>query len=768
MRTGIVAFLLGVTALLQCQSLPAMDLAILLPVCLLLACGLPRLRIVLLFSVGFLYALAHAHCALYYRLPPNLEGESLTISGRVVSLPEAQPGRIRFNFAVDDWSGIDQCARLPQRIRLSWYARETGLQAGERWRLRVRLKPPHGFMNPAGFDYETWLFTQGIQATGYVRRSDLNQRLGPALPGLLRLRAELRERIHGVLGNDRGGALVTALAIGDRSGVQAAEWRVLRRTGTSHLMAISGLHIGLVAALAFFPARWLWSLWPPATRIIPAQRTALLISLVAALLYAALAGFAVPTQRALLMLLVFALAVLGRRRCRLWDGLLLALLAVVILDPLGFLTAGFWLSFLAVAAIGWGMGWRLPQHGLWWRYGRVQWLVALGLAPVLLYWFQEYPLFSALANLIAVPWVSLLVVPPVLLGLMTLVWIPSLAGPLLGMGKWCLLALWPGLVWLSEQAGSVLSQPQPSVPILLAGFAGVGLLLLPRAIPGRWIGLCWLLPLLLPQQARPQAGEYRLIVLDVGQGLAAVVETARHVLVYDTGARFSDSFNAGAAAVVPYLQSRGWTSIDMLLVSHGDNDHIGGSHAVAAALPVMLARSSVPEQLPVGAGYCQRGQSWEWDGVRFAILHPPAPDGDNDNNQSCVLHVSAAGGAALLPGDIEAAAERMLLEYAGSHLSAELLIAPHHGSRSSSSFRFIDRVGPDYTVFSTGYRNRYRFPDSDIIRRYQARQTRLFDTAADGAVIFDVGNNGVRFKTMRRLQRKFWHHVQQPVGSHSN
>lgn len=767
MRSGIVAFLLGVTALLQCRSLPAMDLTILLPVCLLPALVLPRLRVILLFAVGFLYALAHAHAALYHQLPLQLEGESLTVSGRVVSLPDPHPNRTRFNFAVTDWFAVTDRTRLPQLVRLSWYGDERP-RAGEHWRLRVRLKRPHGFMNPAGFDYETWLLTQGIQATGYVRQSGVNQRLAAAEPGLLPWRARLREDIRAYLGDDRGSALVTALAIGDRSGLRPGDWQVLRNTGTSHLLAISGLHIGLVAALVFFPLRWLLSLWPPMTRRIPAQRLALCGSLLAALAYAALAGFAIPTQRALVMLLVVALALLARRRCHVIDGLLLALLAVLLLDPLSLLSAGLWLSFLAVAVIGWGMGWRPPQSGLWWRYGRVQWLVAVGLLPVLLFWFQQYPLFSAVANLIAVPWVSLAVVPVILLGMTAQLVLPLLAGPLLLLAEWLLLVLWQGLEWLGQQNHAVWHQSQPDWPLLAAGLVGVALLFLPRAVPARWLGLFWLLPLLLPYAPRPQAGAFRLTVLDVGQGLAAVVETAGHVLVYDTGARFSDSFNAGDAAVLPYLYKRGYSRIDMLLISHGDNDHIGGAHAVIGALPVTQARSSVPQALPVAAGYCRKGQHWQWDGVDFEILHPPNDRFVHSNNQSCVLRISAPGGRALLPGDIEADAERRLISDMPSRLAADVLIAPHHGSRSSSSARFIERVGPDYTVFSTGYRNRYQFPDSDIIRRYRSRQVTVFNTATDGAVVFEFGQNGIRFETMRQSRRKFWHHAQNPLDGQVN
>ncbi|MDZ7737025.1 MAG: DNA internalization-related competence protein ComEC/Rec2 [Gammaproteobacteria bacterium] len=758
MRTGIVAFLLGILALVQCPSLPSAGLADLLPVCLLLALAQPRPRITLLFACGFLYALAHAHAVLDEHLPPELEGQSLTVSGRVISLPDVESHRVRFEFAVDTWPAAVNAQRLPRYIRLSWYTRDPAVSAGERWRLRIRLKQPHGFINPGGFDYEGWLFSHGIRATGYVRRSDLNQRLAPAVAGLLHWREQLRESIDARLGDGRGTALVTALALGDRSGLTQGDWDVLRRTGTSHLLAISGLHIGLVAALAFFAGRWLWSLLPAGMHRLPAQQAAILLSLPAALGYAALAGFALPTQRALIMLLVTALAVLGRQRLRPGDVLLLALLAVLLVDPLAVLAAGLWLSFLAVAVILWGMGWRLPQAGLWWRYGRIQCLIAIGMLPVLLFWFQQFPLFSAVANLVAVPWVSVGVVPLILLGLVLLVAVPAAGGQLLVLAKWLLMGLWPWLEWLGGVDVGLLERPQPAPGLLFAGLAGAALLLLPRAVPSRWIGLLWLLPLIWPQTPRPAPGEYRFAVLDVGQGLAAVVETARHVLVYDTGARFSDSFNAGAAVVVPYLRSRSHDRLDMLIVSHGDNDHIGGTAALDGAFPIDRVLSSVPSELPETAEHCRQGQAWQWDGVHFRILHPPAVTGVNDNNQSCVLRIAGPGGTVLVPGDIEASAERLLIERAARALAADVLVAPHHGSRSSSTPRFIRTVQPDYTVFSTGYRNRYQFPDSDIIQRYEARDVTLFNTAADGAVLFDVGRDGIRISKARLFQRRFWHH----------
>lgn len=755
MRAGTLAFFLGVLALVQCPQLPAAPVE-LLPACVVLAVAQPRLRAILLFAAGFLYALAYAHSLLLHEFPAALEGKSLTVVGEVVSLPEHLPKRSRFDFRIDQLESPTAGIKLPQRVRISWYQPRTVVNAGDRWRLRLRLKRPHGFFNRGGFDYEGWLFQRGIQATGYVRDSRANRRLAAAGVGLQPLRAELRDRIQTILGDGRAAALVIALAIGDRGGLDAADWRVLRASGTSHLLAISGLHIGLIAALLFFPARALWSLFTAATRFIPAQRAAVVLALSGASVYAMLAGFSIPTRRALVMLAVVTIAVFCRRHLWLTDGLLIALLAVVLLDPFAVLAAGFWLSFLAVAVIAWGVGGREPQTGIWVRYGRVQCLIALGLLPVLLYWFQEYPLLGALANLVAVPWVSLAVVPLVLSGMLVLIAWPVAGAWLLWLAARALDGLWWWLELLVNSDLAVLARPQPMFLFLLAGLFGAALLLLPRAVPARWIGLLWLLPLFWPAVPRPDTGEYRLAVLDVGQGLAVTVETRNHVLVYDTGARFSDRFDAGSAVVVPYLRYRGHASIDTLIVSHGDNDHRGGLSAILAVLPVDTLVSSVPREMPAGTRGCRRGQHWNWDGVVFEMLHPTRVVGTSANDQSCVLRITGKGGTALLPGDISDGVEQALVRHPAVTLRADVLVAPHHGSRSSSTLRFIEAVAPDYTVFSTGYRNRYDFPNSDIIERYRHQGATLYNTATAGAVEFRFHDEGIRVESVRRTERRFW------------
>ncbi|MEX0951764.1 MAG: DNA internalization-related competence protein ComEC/Rec2, partial [Gammaproteobacteria bacterium] len=552
MRARMLAFIGGLLLVGGLPVLPSPDWLLLWPVCLLLLWCRLRWAVPAAMLAGGLYALAHASAILSPDFPATLSGESITITGKVINLPSVSEAVTRFNFRIQSVDVKDK--KIPDQqaladlgnVRLSWYYAPADIRQGERWQLRVRLKPPHGFMNPGGFDYESWLFQQRLRATGYVREHADNRLLQTAPVDIQSLRAHLREQLASLLPT-RQAAWLTALTIGDRSGLDADDWHILRSTGTSHLMAISGLHVGLVAALLFFPFRALWSVIPRATNYVSAQRLALLLALLGAASYAALAGFALPTQRALAMLAVFGLCVFWRRNVSLGDVLLWALLIVLLLDPFAGLNAGFWLSFIAVAVIGWGMNGRRLQPGLWWRYGRVQYVVALGLAPLLLFWFQEYPLLGVFANILAVPWVSLLVVPALLAGVVMALAGFSLAELAFHFAATALGYLWIWLEWLAQSGFALLARPAPAPVLVFAGLMGALLLLLPRAVPGRWLGILWLLPLLWPLSTRPPPGSFNFTLLDVGQGLAAVVETREYVLVYDTGAQFSENFDAGTA-----------------------------------------------------------------------------------------------------------------------------------------------------------------------------------------------------------------------------
>ncbi len=712
-----------------------------------------------LFGAG--WTLLQADQILDRQLPPELEGRDVLVEGVIASLPEKSGRASRFLFQTSQLSFAGSIGPDPGRIRLSWYGRPPArLQAGDRWRLLVRLKRPRGLLNPGGFDYEQWLFSERIRARGYVRHSHRNQRLAQAgniTARLARWRQQIRERLQEHLGESPFAGIIVALAIGDRSAIDADQWQRLRQTGTSHLVAISGLHIGLVAALAIVLGRWLWSRSARLCEYWPATQAAAVWALLAATGYAALAGFSLPTQRALWMITVAVCARLLHRQLATGQILSLALLAVLLLDPLSPLNPGFWLSFAAVTLIL-----LLSRHRP--RRRRRQWLtihllLALGLTPLLIGFFQQTSLVAPLANLVAVPAVTFVIVPLILAAVLLLgIW-PGLSGYLLNLADSALTITWRWLTLLGELPGGAGLFAAPPIWTLAIAMAGILLLFLPRGMPGRWLGLLALLPLFLVQGKAPKAGEYLFTLLDVGQGLAAVIETSDHVLVYDSGPRYSDRFNAGSDIIIPYLRQRGIKQIDTLIIGHGDADHIGGARGLFQGIRIDRILSSVPDELPWSdARPCLAGQRWQWDGVPFQVLHPAPETPLSGNDASCVIRIGHAPDGILLSGDIEQAAEKRLLRRARPLLAAKVLVAPHHGSATSSTEPFIAAVAPRYTLFAVGYGNRFGLPRVTIIRRYRRHGIRCLDSAGSGAIRIRFMPDGQIADVRRWRQQKavFW------------
>ncbi len=759
MRLAILFFLFGILLFQHFSKLPS--LYWLLGALLLPLVRWRSFRLPVAFLAGFLWAFLHAIWTLGHLLPQELEGIDVELTGVIASLVEEDAHRSRFHFSVDKLLHEGQHLPAPRRVLLSWYGRERPtLVVGDRWQLTVRLKRPHGFMNPGGFNYEKWLFQQGINAVGYVRPKGAHTHLASEWHSrpLDRLRRQLREQMREWLGEHPQAGLITALTIGERHGIQHEQWQTLTATGTNHLMAISGLHVGLVAGFAFFLGRRLWSLLGPAPLLLAAPRAAAFMALLTACGYAALAGFSIPTQRAVIMVAVVMGAIFLQRQASPGQALCIALLGVLLWDPTAVVSAGFWLSFTAVAIILYGLGGRVGKQQGWKGWGQVQWVVTLGLLPLLILFFQQAPLTAPLANLIAVPWVSITVVPLALLGAALLPLYAPLGGWLLLQAANLLGWLWPLLEWL---AGLKLLLWQPPAPAeiwtLLPASLGILWLLAPRGIPARWIGICGLLPLVMNAPQRPAAEETWFTLLDVGQGLAAVVQTRNHTLVYDTGPRFSDRFDTGAAVLIPFLRWQGIRSLDMLIIGHGDNDHIGGAPSLLREYPAKRLLSAVPEKLEAKAEPCRQGESWSWDGVRFTLLHPPSEYGGSGNDASCVLKVETPGASLLLTGDIERRAEQQLLQTVPERLRAELLVAPHHGSKSSSSPHFIDAVDPEYVLFPVGYRNRYNHPHSMVMERYATREIQLLDTASNGAIHFRLGRQGLSPpQSYRIVAHRYW------------
>ena len=760
MRTGSLLFLLGIIILTQFRQLPSLTWVWLLPVFLWMLGKRGYWRWPAWLLCGFLWALLRADFMLDDRLDRQLEGRTAWVEGRVVSLPEIHDDAVRFDFQVEHLRNEGGASfASPAMIRLNWYRPYPQLLPGERWRLSVKLKRPYGFLNPGGYDYEGYLFQEGLGATGYVinrERNDLSAHASPFYIHYLRYR--IRAQLEQVLGEHPMRGLIAGLAIGDRSQITPRQWHIMTNTGINHLLAISGLHIGMVAALGFLLMRWLWPLGGRLSLVCAGPRVAAVAALGTGLFYSLLAGFSIPTQRTMIMLGIVLLLTGFDRLTRATNILALSLLVILVMEPFAVMSVSFWLSFLAVAVILYGMSGRVGTMGFWWQWGRVQWLVAVGLTPVLILWFQQISLVGVLANLLAVPWVSLLTVPLVLAGIAILQVHAGAGALVLQLSADSLAWLWNFLELIGRPEASIWRTAAPTLPALVATAIGVVLLLMPRGLPGRWLGVIWLVPVFLPPQSDLAAGQFRLTLLDVGQGLAAAVHTRHHTLLYDTGPSFSDRFDAGGAVVLPYLRDQGIRRVDKLIASHGDSDHIGGLPQVLAGIPVTGISGSAPEKIPQApVTACQAGEHWEWDGVQFNVLSPRADENLSGNNRSCVLRVSAGSRSLLLTGDIQAPAEKKLIERYGRELQTEVLVAPHHGSNTSSSTGFINAVAPRHVLFPAGYRNRYGFPKQDIINRYRNSGASTLTTAAAGAIEVRFTESGVQIARYRQRQRRFWH-----------
>ncbi len=804
-----------------------------------------------LFTAGMSWAVIYAHQALQHRLPESLAGKTIMVQGRVVGVPENSRRGKHFYLSVDHFELVDSREPfndyMPRKIRLSWYYgrkhKVQAVHAGESWQFLLRLKPPHGFFNPGGFDYEGWLFQRGIDARGYIRAASAtshwrNRRLSAApVYSVDAMREKLSRSISRWLQSSTPAAasaqlsslpvkpavtgMITALAIGERRLITPAQWQVLLRTGTNHLMAISGLHIGLAYLFGFVAGRWLFSRLAPVSWLyrLPAPHLGVISGLLVAIVYALLAGFSIPAQRALVMLGGFAAASLLRRYLCPLDALGLALFLVLLWDPLSVLSPGFWFSFIAVAVIFYTFSepqpvvsspstdiapviaprflWfsRIKQRLMCW--GGLQLMITLALFPLSLYLFQQGSLIAPLANLLMVPFVSFLVVPFVLLALLFYPFIPLFS-------QWFVMlaasALQWGWLWLEMLAGwpfayintgnIMLWQLFCAAMAMLIWFVPAGYFsrisnrLLSRNIPPQRvfairiiIVLVCLIPaiaaLYLPtSSAFPVAGTIRLSVLDVGQGLATVVQTQHHTLVFDSGAKLGEKLDAGRSVVVPFLRASGIHTIDTLVISHGDNDHIGGAASILAAFPEAsvigqdLQTLNAKNKMP-----CYRGQQWYWDGVQFRFLNPPAIEDSQSvkwkkilkkrNNHSCVLQISAAGGSVLLTGDIEKEVERQLLKNFSGRLKTDVLVVAHHGSKTSSSEAFIDALRPTLAILPTGYRNRYHLPNKTVVNRYQRRHIQLLQTGLVGAVslLLVPGQGITQVDAYRLSHHHYWNRI---------
>lgn len=756
MVASVFAFAAGIFLLLPCSGVPNNTWVY-------ASCSffffLYRMPKIAFFCLGFVWVSVYSNSVLIDRLLPPLEGQDLVVVGFVDGLPQQFDRGVRFNFKPKK-TALPEAVTLPSRIRLSWYYPFAKIKTGQEWRLTVRLKRPHGFFNPGGFDYERWLFIQRIGAVGYVRIGDTAVLLESSNhgPKLSRLRQNLDTQLSEILQGSEMVGFVKALSIGSRSEITAAQWKILRTTGTSHLVAISGLHIGLIAGFSFLLFRKLLSFH--VFKVLSSSSWAAIAAIAFASIYASLAGFSIPTQRAMIMVCVAMGSIILRRHFKAFRVWVIALLLVLLFDPLAMLSEGFWLSFCAVALILFITSGRLGNTGNWGGLLKIQWITAMGLAPLLILFFQKASLIAPIANLIAVPLVSLIVVPLILFGLLCLFCLPSLAHLTLNFATQIFEFLWSFLQWLSTFPFSEWTHIQTPVGMIVLAMLAIVLLFAPNGFPARWLAVILVLPLIFVDPSRLEKGDFELTLLDVGQGLSMVARTKHHILVYDTGARFSEDFDMGSSVVGPFLRSLGIKNIDTMVISHGDNDHIGGARFLAREFRIERLWTSVPHMIDWHKSiHCWAGESWNWDGVDFRIIGPfPHQTELKENDRSCVLQITGAGGSVLITGDIERTSENLLVQKYGSELHSQILIVPHHGSNTSSTRSFLDRVKPQYALISAGYRNRYGFPRQQVRGRLNRMGAIQMNTAETGAikVVIDAENGVLEPEAYRNVSGHFW------------
>ncbi|HMN76410.1 MAG TPA: DNA internalization-related competence protein ComEC/Rec2 [Burkholderiaceae bacterium] len=732
-------------------------------------------------------------------LAPDLEGRDLIVSGVVADMPQPTSTGVLFRFEIEQASLDAAAVRVPRRVALAWYAARgeqvdatadaprQPLRAGQRWRLQVRLKQPHGNANPHGFDYELYLFEQGVRASGYVRDGVAPVMLAPASGFVIaRWRQSVRDAMLAGVGDARAAGVLAALAVGDQAAIARADWAVFRDTGVAHLMSISGLHITMFAWLAALLVAPLWGRSTRAMLWLPAQRAAAWAGVLAALGYALFSGFGVPAQRTVWMLAtVVLLQSIGRR----WPWPLVLIGAAVVVtvgDPWALLQPGFWLSFMAVGLLmssepAHAAAARKPSGGAegrvrrtlraLWQHARAgvraQAIATVGLAPLTLVFFGQVSLVGFVANLAAIPLVTLVVTPLALLG--------TLFAPLWMLAAWIVEMLVAYLSWLAGLPLAVWSVAAAPAWAQLAALLGALLVVLPLPWRLRLLALPLVVPLLLPPRMLPPHGQFALTVVDVGQGTAVLLRTASHLLVYDAGPQYSPDADAGERVLLPLLRSMGESRIDLLMLSHRDNDHVGGAAALLAALPVAAVSSSLEAGHPLlraapRHSRCEAGQRWQWDGVAFEVLHPQPQDFERlrkPNALSCVLRVQGNDISVLLAGDIERQQEAALVAADAAALRSDLLLVPHHGSRSSSSAAFLDAVQPRIAIIQAGYRNRFGHPAPDVVARYRERAVQLVASAHCGAWTWTPSESAgdASGSCQRDAVRHYWQHRAAPPAS---
>ena len=756
--------------------------------------------------MGFAWNAQYAESRLKNILAIELEGKELNLQGRVAALPQSNSSGAKFTFEVNEVSlGKEKLERFPKRIYLSWQPAWRNPQAvpeiipGQRWMFKAKLKRPYGSLNPYTFDFERWSFHQDFGASGSIRLGKLlvDQDISWTEIELRMemMRWNLRQKIRSMLPSDaRYVGVLIALVMGDQNAINQDDWQVFNATGIGHLISISGLHVTMLAGVGASFAAFIWRrrTWP---LIAPVSKVAAVSGFITAFVYAWLAGFQIPAQRTMYMVGVVAFALWTGRNPRSFDIWWWALAFVLLVDPMAPYTPGFWLSFGAVAAILYAMGdssgllgvptgkelevhWQQRMLQALKEACRVQAVVTLSLLPFTLYWFYQVSIVSPLANAFAIPLVSYIVTPLAILGAM----LPEF------IGRWL---IWPAhaameylavvLEWMAGWSWSVVWSKQPEWWALLISGLGIVYAIRPGDILDAWkwrvLGIAFCIPLFAPA-IQPLSsfllghGEFRASVLDIGQGTAVLIETKNRRLLYDTGPIQGKKDDAGQRIILPYLRGTGIDHIDRMVISHSDSDHVGGAATLLKHIHFDSMIGSLPSNNPllqnlqarkVPSIPCRFGQRWEWDGVEFVIWHPHEATifsnqhPEKPNEMSCVLEVRNKQSSLWLTGDVEKQGEAEITERLDDAMLQEIgdreliFMAPHHGSKTSSSLALLRRLNPDQAFAQNGYRNRYGHPHADITARYRYLDIPFYQTPETGAQSW-------LFKSNTKSSTQFWRH----------
>lgn len=717
------------------------------------------------FIIGFLWMMWHIESILAQHLPDTLQNQSIIIIGQVIGFPYQTEKYQQLDFQISQLSFGGQVQNFQGRVRLYWqpskkYPAATAphFQPQQTWQLSVRLTVIHEELNFDGTDYSNLLFQQRIRAKGSIESNSVPQLLAVA-PHIQidRWRYQLFQKIQELLPEHPLRGILIALTLGEGRGISTKQWKLFRQTGIIHLVVISGSHISLIALITFLLVGRIWR-YSGLTQSFPTPRAAALASLLAAFGYASLAGFSIPTQRAMIMIAVVIGNKLFARHTSPSNLIATALFCVLIYDPLAVLATGFWLSFLAVIAITWVVTGRRISKTWFVRFKRdfliTQLAVFAVLLPPLLLYYGNFPINTLLTNVIAIPLFNLIIVPLSLIGAGCSLFMPELATHCFHIAAWVLHYCLEILEFISQIAWTAKSLTPPTGITVALASLGVLILLLPRGFPSRWLGAILILPIFFTPPNRPLHGEIWFTLFDVGQGLAAIVQTQHYTLIYDTGGT-SGNMTMADRVIIPYLQQQQIHHIDLLVISHADLDHSAGIVALQENVSVAQVMSSFDLK---NSQLCRKGMHWNWDGVEFQILHPKETEDYRDNNQSCVLKIQTGEQGILLTGDIESLVEHFLVRYYPDDLQAEILIVPHHGSKTSSSELFIRTVAPQYALISSGYHNRFKHPHSTVVQRYQAQGATILNTAETGAIHFKISSQTMTTPQLARVtERRYWH-----------